>query len=67
MLKQTHVQVASLKKQIAGLSVQAEAARAQLQAHSISSQKRTSQFEQQKAALEVKTGLSSRPLSSFTS
>ena len=49
--------MASLKKQIAGLSVQAEAARAQLQAHSISSQKRTSQFEQQKAALEVKTGL----------
>ena len=50
----TQEQLAAVKKQVASLNTAAEAARAQLQAHSISSQQRTAQFERQKADLEVR-------------
>ena len=47
--------VAQLQKQVAAMSTTADAARAQLQAHSISAQQRTAQFERQKAELEVRS------------
>ena len=50
----TKDQLEAVKKQVASLNTAAEAARAQLQAHSISSQQRTAQFERQKADLEVR-------------
>lgn len=49
----TREELASLEKQKSALSVQVDASKAQLQANSISSQKRQSQFEQQKSALEA--------------
>lgn len=49
----TRTTLEGLRKQVATLNTAAEAARAQLQAHSISSQQRTAQFERQKADLEV--------------
>ena len=60
---ETKGQMAAMAKQNSMLSVQADASRAQLQANSISYQKRQSQFEQQKSALEV----SSSSIANFVS
>ena len=49
----TKTELADVEKQRATLSVQIDASKAQLQANSISMQKRLSQFEQQKGALEA--------------
>lgn len=49
----TRAELADVEKERATLSVQVDASKAQLQANTISSQKRQSQFEQQKGALEA--------------
>ena len=49
----TRAELADVEKQRVTLSVQIDASKAQLQANSISLQKRQSQFEQQKGALEA--------------
>ncbi len=52
--KATKAELADVEKQRATLSVQVDASKAQLQANSISSQKRQAQFEQQKGSLEAR-------------
>ena len=55
----TKAELAGMEKQRDKMSVQADATNAQLQANTISYQKRQSQFEQQKGALEASSYFSS--------